>query len=260
MQYACKKREMRDGVEIRYFDVLDSTANFAKRYVATEEKLHFPFAVVADSQTAGRGRLSNRSFYSPDGGLYFNYAVPERSVACDVRLITVAAGVATARAIESLCDCSVDVKWVNDLLCGGKKVAGILCESVYCERIAQRVYSIGIGVNLSASALAGFLPDKAGALPHAVDRDKLFRAALRDLQACLGDKDAMFLPEYNRRLSVCGKRIALFKGHGVQETTVLGASADGLICRDDNGVTHCVRGCDEIVTDLYDLAKQSGSK
>ena len=73
--------------------------------------------LIAERQTAGRGRLG-RSFHSPEGGLYLS------TLTALAETVTCRAAVAAARAIESLCDAKIDVKWVNDLLLNGKKCCG----------------------------------------------------------------------------------------------------------------------------------------
>ena len=86
------------------------------------------FTLIANEQTAGRGRLGRR-FYSPPGtGLYLSIYrklgwEPERA-----RLVTLAAAVAVSRAIETLTDTHTSIKWVNDIYVGERKIAGILVE------------------------------------------------------------------------------------------------------------------------------------
>ncbi|MDE6398410.1 MAG: hypothetical protein K2L51_03725, partial [Clostridiales bacterium] len=179
----------------------------------------------------------------------FSAAFPQSMLACGVQRITIAAGVAAARAIESLCDCRISLKWVNDLLYNGKKAGGILCESVPYN--GTRAYIVGIGVNLSAQALGDFMPEKAVALPQAVQRDALFFAILKNLTTAYADTSDTCLREYNERLALCGKRVVLRCGEEQEQATVLGATEEGLVCSTADGQTRTVRTCDEIVTDLY---------
>lgn len=242
---------------IAHFAQVDSTSDYIKRRLAAGHTDGLPYAAVADVQSAGRGRIGNRAFFSPDGGLYFSVAFPQTMLACGVPRLTIAAGVAAARAIESLCDCRISLKWVNDLLCNGKKAGGILCESVPCGGASSRAYIVGIGVNLSATALGGFMPEKAGALPQDVSRDRLMAAMLENLTAAYTDTSDDCVREYNERLALRGKRVLLRRDAGQEEVTVLGATEEGLVCRTDGGQTHTVRTCDEIVTDLYDAVRRS---
>lgn len=251
--YARTMEEKGETFRIAYFDEIDSTSDYLKRQVAADNMPPLPFVAVADRQTAGRGRIGNRAFFSPRGGLYVSAAFAPETFACGVENATLAAGVATARAIESLSDCRVGLKWVNDVLLNGKKAAGILCESVVSPATARRVYIVGIGVNLSSAALGDFMPEKAGALPQSVDRDELLFAVLRQLYAVFTDDTAAFTEEYNARLVLRGKRLRLRYGEGSEECVVLGASSEGLLCRTDAGKLRVVRANDEILTDLYAL-------
>jgi BirA family biotin operon repressor/biotin-[acetyl-CoA-carboxylase] ligase len=84
--------------------------------------------VAAITQTAGRGRFG-RSFYSPaDSGVYFSVLLRPGVGAPDATLLTTAAAVAVARAVEDVTGAPARIKWVNDVYCGGKKVCGILTE------------------------------------------------------------------------------------------------------------------------------------
>ena len=100
--------------------------------------------VLADRQTAGRGRLG-RSWASPPGaGVYVSIVLrPSPSVA---RLLTIAAGVAVADGIAAATGLSAHVKWPNDVHVGGRKLAGILAEG------AARHVVLGIGINVQPAA------------------------------------------------------------------------------------------------------------
>ncbi len=97
--------------------------------------------VWADAQTAGRGRLG-RSWQSPAGkGLYFSLILrPDEPNPARFALL---AGLGVARGIESVCDLPVACKWPNDILCNGRKIGGILCET-QGERLI-----VGVGLNVT---------------------------------------------------------------------------------------------------------------
>ena len=110
--------------------------------------------VIADEQTAGRGRAGSK-WYSPDGaGLLMSVLLPGLSPPQLFAPLIV--GVAVARAIEVLADgFSTQIKWPNDVFLEGGKVAGILCES------AGEWIVTGIGVNIR-TPVAGFPPESIG--------------------------------------------------------------------------------------------------
>ena len=85
--------------------------------------------VLAKRQTAGRGRL-DRSFYSPEGGVYLSVILRPDIPPEDLVLITPMAATAVRNAVHGLTGIELGIKWVNDLYLGDKKVGGILCEVV----------------------------------------------------------------------------------------------------------------------------------
>jgi BirA family transcriptional regulator, biotin operon repressor / biotin---[acetyl-CoA-carboxylase] ligase len=95
--------------------------------------------VVADHQTAGRGRLEHRWEAPPGTGLLVSFVLPPNP------LLSLAAGVATAKA----CSQGVRLKWPNDLLLGGRKVGGILVEVAGAKAVC------GIGINLTWAPQGG---------------------------------------------------------------------------------------------------------
>ena len=115
--------------------------------------------LLAEEQTAGRGRLG-RSFYSPFGsGLYMSILLKPEQLPTKAARLTTMAACAAALAIEELTGRDVGIKWVNDLYMDGKKVCGILTEasmSLESGRLERAV--VGIGVNLREPE-GGFPPE-----------------------------------------------------------------------------------------------------
>ncbi len=130
---------------IHYFDETTSTMDEALR-LAQAGCPAFT-TVVAGRQSRGRGRLQRR-WESEDGGLYFTVVLrPEISPAEAVR-INLAAAVDLALALESICRVRARVKWPNDILVDGKKVAGILSQ-MEAESDQVAFVNVGVGVNLN---------------------------------------------------------------------------------------------------------------
>ena len=126
---------------------VDSTNLFLKERVRAGN-LSAPCLVLADYQTAGRGRLG-RSFVSPPGtGLYMSLLLrPEN--AAEISKMTVLAAVAVCRALEEITPLRPKIKWVNDVYIGAKKACGILCEAGLDFESGQMQYVVaGIGVNV----------------------------------------------------------------------------------------------------------------
>lgn len=129
------------------FDSLDSTNNEAisQAKLGAEEG----FTVTAREQTAGRGR-HGRNWVSPkDAGLFFSFILRPSLEPQFLPLITLLAAVAVHDALENLYGFDCDIKWVNDLHVKGKKICGILSETV--ETFKGLAVIVGIGINLKSS-------------------------------------------------------------------------------------------------------------
>ncbi len=178
---------------------------------------------VADSQTAGRGR-KGRSFFSPKGtGIYMSLLIHPELSAEECTLITPLCAVATAEAIENVTGIKADIKWVNDIFVGGKKVAGILTEGAFTQKGADYII-VGIGINLSAPE-GGFpeeIRDIAGALTVKIEglREKLIAETVNRFMYHLNKiKGREFIPLYRDRLFFLGKEITVISSQGNYRAT-----------------------------------------
>jgi BirA family transcriptional regulator, biotin operon repressor / biotin---[acetyl-CoA-carboxylase] ligase len=136
--------------------------------------------VIADGQTAGRGRLGRRWFSPPGSGLYVSTVLQPSAAQADPQratgLLTLAAGLALAEAIESVTGLRVDIKWPNDLMIARRKLGGILAEAVGVERrpmAQQRAITrvvLGYGINIRSTAYPQELADRATSLEAAIGR------------------------------------------------------------------------------------------
>ena len=183
--------------------------------------------MIAETQTGGRGRLG-RTFASPDGGLYLSTLL--RPVgAVDPGIITCRAAVAAARAIESLCDLSVEIKWVNDLYLHGRKVAGILAEGVLSPDGTLSAVVLGIGINV-CGALPPELDGIATTLAAhgaALCREDLAVAFLNEWErACAADHQDI-MEEYRRRNLVLGRAVTVVQGSETYPATALVITDNG---------------------------------
>ena len=125
-----------------------------------------PALVVADRQSGGRGRRGN-SFASPEGGIYLSFVAPIDLSDAGSALLTSFAAQCACEAIEEACGIAPGIKWVNDVYVDGRKLAGILVETV--DAPLGRCAVVGIGVNglavpdtgteIQAACLADFVDD-----------------------------------------------------------------------------------------------------
>lgn len=208
--------ELRDKLVV--LDETDSTNNRARELAATGAASGT--VVVADRQTAGKGRMG-RSFASPSGsGIYMSIVVdPEADMSRGI-LITTAAAVATAGAVEAVTGISLDIKWVNDLYKDTRKLCGILCEAVTdIETGGIESVVIGIGINFKAQRDAyppevlermGFLYD--GQVPEVTRNRLAAEIANRVWTLSKNLEDRSFIEEYRRRSNVIGRDINYISG------------------------------------------------
>lgn len=163
-----------DTDKIHIYQCLNSTNDTAKKMA--KARVPHGTVIIADSQTAGRGRF-NRSFFSPNStGLYISFILDKKILGInDVGLLTPLAAVVTRRVIEKVTGKVCGIKWVNDLYIEDKKVCGILTEGVVDEGGLQR-FIVGIGINIGASLFPEEIQNIAGALYNAneIEADKLF--------------------------------------------------------------------------------------
>lgn len=135
--------------------------------------------IVAEEQTAGRGRLQ-RAWSSPKGaGLYFSTLLRPTIRQDQWPLITFMAALAVGDALHEACGVVTDIKWPNDLLSGERKICGILAESV--ESPIGRAVVLGIGINLTAEAYPEELAEVAISVAEASGRAPEREALLAEL-------------------------------------------------------------------------------
>ena len=202
------------GQKMQYFDTLPSTNDTLKQMTDAIDGT----VVIAGGQTAGKG-TKGRSFYSPENdGVYCSVLLRRPLSPEKVGLLTCAAAVAVAQAIETLCPVSVGVKWVNDLLINGKKVCGILTEGVFDPEtglISRAVIGIGINVHTNdfpadISLIASSLWKESGIT---LSRGEVIATVLNELEKVVKTfESGAFLEEYKRRSVVLGKEITVIKG------------------------------------------------
>ncbi len=205
------------SAEVVIFESIDSTNSEARRRAASGNGA--PALIIANSQTAGRGRLG-RSFYSPEStGLYMTAVFEESCVIESSVLLTTAAAVSVARAIERLSGITVGIKWVNDLYLNEKKICGILCESF--EACGKRFVSVGIGVNLCTEDFPAELSGIAGSL--GINGELKYELAADIFGSlwsfCQDGSKAEMLEYYRAHSCVLGKKI-IFYENGVPERAV----------------------------------------
>lgn len=215
--------------------------------------------VVAGAQTAGRGRLGRR-WVSPAGGLWMSVVAEPGPPACAATQLPLAAGLALAGAVEDATGVRADLKWPNDLLAGGRKVAGILVDAATgAGKGAIETVVVGVGVNLAVDAAAidacaGAPRGHAGAASLAAlgggagagDPALLARAFLERLETelCgLGDAKEGVARRWEARSSMIGGAVEVQHGGRTVRGVAAGVDADGaLLVRQGRKTARIVAG------------------
>ncbi|MDO4492728.1 MAG: biotin--[acetyl-CoA-carboxylase] ligase [Clostridia bacterium] len=219
---------------IRRYAEIDSTNTEGKRLIRAGAAL--PLLLVADHQTAGRGRLG-RNFYSPKNtGLYFTLVVSPHGGPADAVPLTQAAAVAALRAIRRLTGADVTVKWVNDLYLGPKKIAGILTEAAAAPDGSLAVL-IGIGINLTTEDFPEDIAERAGALRTDIPKETLLTEIVKELLPFAQNPgDRSWLEDYRSCSNVVGKRVNVLRGETSRVAEALEIGDDGaLLVRFEDG-------------------------
>ncbi len=142
---------------ILHFDSLESTNAEAINQV--KRGAGEGFCVVANQQTAGRGRHGRIWISEKDAGLYFSIVLQPKIETKFLPLITLMTAIAVSDALENLYALKSDIKWANDIHIKGKKICGILAEMTEANKTISII--VGIGINLTSSNFPAEIADIA---------------------------------------------------------------------------------------------------
>lgn len=227
----------------------DVARALVEKMVAEDTDL-LPTCVVARRQTAGKGR-SGRSWQTAgDGAVAASLVAPWPEGPGRIR-VPVHAGIVLARSLSAAFGVELRLKWPNDLLAGGKKVAGILVEG---RALAEGAGYVVVGVGLNVRATRAELDDLGlpaasslaleGAAPAALRGDAPFAAVVSALDGLLGDEVAD-LPSAFASVTVHrpGDVLEVRDGEKVVRGRYLGLTEDGLLrLETEGGVTELLSG------------------
>ncbi|MDY6851201.1 MAG: biotin--[acetyl-CoA-carboxylase] ligase [Thermodesulfobacteriota bacterium] len=201
--------------------------------------------VLAETQTAGRGRLG-RNWHSPPGlNLYFSLILRPNLPPDRTTLLTLAAGVGAAEAVSRVTGRKPSIKWPNDLLMGQRKVAGILSEmETRGANLPFVILGLGLNVNLKPADLPAELLDLAGSLFMATGRDwdrtALLAAMLKEIEnqyeALKAGRAGDVLEQYRQACQTIGSQVRIAQGESVIQGTAVAVNESGeLVIRPAGG-------------------------
>ena len=197
-------------VDIEVFSVIDSTNNEGKRKAQNLKKT---LLLIADQQSAGRGRQGHTFFSPAETGLYMTIVMPTHLSLQTIALCTQLMAVSACRAVDQMGGPDLQIKWVNDLYIGHKKTAGILTEAVTnLETMQVTAVVCGIGLNLTTVFFPEEISEKACSL-GSLDRNELAARIcasfllLTEKLPCITE----WMDEYRQRSIVLGHPLSFVK-------------------------------------------------
>ena len=229
-------REFRPNNELHYFTSVESTMKEAARFA--EQGSPHGTVVIAEEQTAGMGRLGRTWISEPEVGIYCSVLLQLKLPPGKLPVVSLLLGLATAEAIHKAANLSCDLRWPNDVLIDGCKVAGILTHLVDTYIVA------GIGINVNNISLEPELRTPATSLLLASGKPiaretllvKLLESLDRFCEMLVQEGPGAVVGAFTLASSYVTDRRVSVEENGVQGTTT-GLDEDGfLLIRTDHGL------------------------
>ncbi len=246
--------------QVHYYEEIDSTNNLAKAMAA--QGAPAGTILIADRQSAGRGRLG-RSFLSPAGmGIYLSIILRPNCKASEIMHLTCAAAVAACNAVESALGFRPGIKWTNDLVYNGRKLGGILTELSIDPKTHQVDYAvIGIGLNCCQEegdfdeSIRSIACSAQMATGHPVDRERITARlilALSDMDSKLLTHSDAMLAQYRRDCITLGKQVSIVRGSQIDHAVAVDIDHLGaLIVRYEDGSLDTINSGEVSIRGLY---------
>ena len=240
------------GRDIRVFEQTDSTNDVAEKLA--RDGVKEGVVVFAESQSKGRGRLGRQWLSPARKGLWFSVLLRPNLRPQAVTQVTIATATALARAIQAQTGLAPEIKWPNDILIRGKKVAGVLTElSAELDHVKYVVLGVGVDVNLNATDLPAELRKTATSLKIETGQP-IRRAALavailqeldRDYRQVCQNQFSKVSDEWEEKCTTLGRRVSIRMGSRVIAGRAESLDEDGaLLLRTEHGHLERIVGGD----------------
>lgn len=238
------------GRPIYYYPSIDTTMRRAAELAEQGEPAGA--VVIAEEQTAGRGRLGRSWVSEPEVGLYFSLILRPALAAADAAVVTLALGLAVSRAIRQVTGIACDLRWPNDVLAGGRKCGGILTDMA-ADGETVRYILAGIGVNVNQANLPSELAETATSLRLETgceySREALLMEVLKEIDRyiqILVERGPRAIVELFTRASsyAQGKRVVVSNGNNEIAGATAGLTPAGtlLLKREDGTIEPILAG------------------
>jgi BirA family biotin operon repressor/biotin-[acetyl-CoA-carboxylase] ligase len=228
------------GGKFHYFVELEST-NVHARMLAEQGAAQGEF-VIAEAQTHGQGRLGRRWESPPSVNLYFSVILRPRLLPVHAPQITLMAAVALAETIAPLIEQTPVIKWPNDILVNGKKLAGVLSEAACnLERIDHVILGIGLNLNYRAVSMPAELRRRATSVAdltgNDIDRESVMVRLIQNLDRCYGELEEYgfetLRPRWDKFFGLRGRRVRIENHEQVVTGRALGIDRNGALVIED---------------------------
>ena len=227
------------GKRIYYFDSIDSTQTYALEIA--DDKKENGTVIIAQKQTKGKGRM-NRKWVSPEGGIWLSVIFQPTSDFSLTTIFPLAASVALSNAIEKETDLNVELKWPNDLLVKGKKIAGILVDvSLTSNQVDHMVLGVGINFDVPVNLIEKNIQNtgnysgvsslvKSSKNTNSVTLVQSFLNELEDIfEALKNDEGKEVLKKWTKKSSTIGNEVTVKTSEGKIKGNAIKIDSDGAL-------------------------------
>ncbi len=216
--------------------------------------------VVAEEQTAGKGRRGRNWESKDEGNIYMSMLLRPAISTSDAPMLTLVMAYSVAKVIEKWGFSDVKIKWPNDLILSNKKVCGILTEMILKENQVDYVV-IGVGVNVNAKKFSCELEDKATSLYMESGKVMDIQTMIEDIADVFDKQYDQFLKvgnlsflqaAYNDMLINRDREVVIVENNQEHRVCALGINAKGeLMVRTDDGIEQAIYAGEVSVRGVY---------
>ena len=239
------------GQNVVYFETIDSTNTVAKQNDYKDGTV-----IIAESQTAGKGRLGRVWESECNTGIYMSIVLmpnipPER-----IPMLTLVAGISVCNVLTKMCDVDFKIKWPNDIVADGKKVCGILTEGVISKNQNKAV--VGIGINVDNKSFVDELSDKASSIymltNKSFERESIINALLEEFEKAYNNylEGKPFIKDYEKLCININRQVTFVKdGEQITGTAASVAESGELVIKKEDGTTLNINSGEVSVRGIY---------
>ena len=257
-EVASRLQTERMGRQIRYFSRIDSTNQYAKRIA--EEGAPDGTLIIADEQTAGKGRSGRTWVTPPAEAIAFTLLLRPKLSPDRISMVTLVMGLAVTNAVNSLYGVSAGIKWPNDVVIKGRKLCGILTEMSAEVRQVNYIV-IGVGINANLTSFPEEIREIATSLRLElgcdINRAELIARVMTEFERLYAEFEAQgdlgaVMQEYNELCLNAGSKVRVLDPNGEYTGTSRGINSMGeLLVETEDGKMQEVYAGEVSVRGIY---------